>query len=307
MKHAAFWGAAVVLLVSSHVFAAITVVHDRFDSSGATRGDDANDPLDVAWLKKTGSSMDVDAPAPGGVVSDTIINTGSGNNALELKQTYPNASGQYANVIAAPLAVPVTLNQIGERVTLRMNFLIPATGSPQNQTNLKLGLYNSNGTTAFGDESAALDNDRGYLVSIPTGASKLDVQFESGAASGLLFGSDVSVLGTDGLTTAANTRYTAFLTVERTFTGVQVYGSVQDSFFLLADAEASHNAGFLTSFDELVIGSTGPQANNVLYDYTFHVDTVDLTVPEPTSLTVILVAAFPLLTRRRTRHSPNWR
>jgi hypothetical protein len=294
------------------------VVADRFDTSGAGRGDDANDALDVRWFTRAGgtsgaqATIDADGPAPGGIVSDTLLSGGSPNNALEVTQHFFNDSFKHTTALVGALyasnsagsLVPASVTLTNQlRLSVDLQFTT-SSGFPQNQTVFYVGLYDSNGTPASADGDAALDNDRGYAAFLPIGASKAGTAFESGSSAGLMMGSDFGALGYVSMNGLQATKYTAVLTLTPSITanGVNVNASVYDaSGTLLAQQTSLHSSGFLTSFNEILIGAAAPQANNVAYDFTYHIDNVSLAVPEPAGACAVALAAGIAAFRRRAR------
>ncbi len=199
---------------------------------------------------------------------------------------------------------PTTL-QIGQSISLSFDFRTDNVVAANGAGFFRLGLFNSGtgkltaNTSAF-DGGGAFADDTGYIAqySISAGAVSGVLQ-ERLASTGNIFagGSSLSTtsVGT-GPQIAANTNYTATLTLTRTASGVTL-GSSFDGVTLTGADTATP----FTSFDSLGIFIGTPFGNATTPRNNF-IDNVQVNVvPEPTSVALLGLGAGLLCLRNRSR------
>lgn len=128
--------------------APVTLLNDTFGPAGATRGDDANDPLDVAFHAFTGS-LDV--------IDGTLRGHAGAANARFASSTF----------------APATLG-VGDTITFRFDIRGIRAAGDNGILGFDFGLYNSGGSGAGDDTVASRDaaaNDRGVLLHLWDDAS----------------------------------------------------------------------------------------------------------------------------------------
>jgi len=270
---------AAACLLSVPTSAPAAVFEDTFDTAGATRNDDLNDPADVAWYALNGATN----PALS-VVTDAELNSG----ALNVDNT-----STFVKVIA-PFSA--TLGAVGsgtETLRVSFDFRLAAAANPAVSGGFRFGFFSSNGTPLTADGVSNSTNDFGYGAQIGTGTASMTILKEPSNSGGISGGGqNDSAITTAGATTVNivdTARHSATFEMSRTATGLAFSVSVDGA--LKATAVDNSALGF--TYDELIIGT-----GNTNFDYLL--DNVRLeTVPEPAAIGLLGLAAGAGLLRRR--------
>lgn len=275
MRH--FICAAMILATTASAGRAAVLVNDTFDAPGATRADDAGDAADLGYYAFTpGSSPAVTSASGGGYLSavappDALFGTG----------TFP----------------AVTLANLGDRLSFRFLVRATATGStPQPLPSLRIGIYNSGGTSPSDDSAAsraAAADDQGC---------RLNLLDDPGLFYSGTFGRDVSgETLTDyeggnfiGAARFADGQWHAIeIELWRNEIGVAAH--------LTYDGVERFNGPFfnlgVSTFDNIqFMNGTAPldvQLDNVVVEFT--------PVPEPAAISAVGVGVACLIGRRRRK------
>ncbi len=271
--------AAGVFISAASASSAATLLDDKFLDGNFTNGSDAGE-TDAEWFTNKSNT-----PGTVTIVSNSVTgpDEGSDDSALSFAAGTANFRGILANFTSTTIG-------LNDRVTLSFDFRYIAAPTA-NDSGLRIGLFNSNGTVVTGNASTADDDDFGYLARFSTnsnGTSDLrDVPTGDAQSAGDLIGGTTSnTIGAFGTTSRA---------LRFELTGVA--GGIQlDSYFdnsLIATATDTDAA--YTTFDNLRIGQGG-------ISDTFEIDNVLVetsVVPEPSVALLGALGLLGLLRRRR--------
>jgi hypothetical protein len=278
------WAVVAVALLAAPTAHGAIIVSDGFDSSGATRVDDANDPLDVNWFRLTSATN------PNLTLqADATIGTG---NALDVDNT-----GTFTRMLA-PFAA-TTLGAVGsgtETIRFGFDFRLTQASSTAQGAGFRFGLFNSNTTAVTADNQVGTTtNDFGYGVQIGTGAAGVTILREPTNSGGISGGgqddSNITASGSTPVNIADTLKHSALFTVTRTGTGLAFAVSIDG----VQVATAADNAALGFTFDEMVFGN----GNNTV-DYRIDNVVVE-TVPEPTAVGVAAAGGLLVTLRRHRR------
>ncbi len=237
------------------------IVDETFDEPGASVGNTANNPLDVAWGGIHNASLSIVSDAAG---------IGSGNAlAVGTSSTFPGIGASFPKVDLA----------VGESVTLSFDFRFTALpGATTEGPRITLESNTSpTGTYLFEVGSGGTDGD-GFIY-YPKG------QF---AGSG---GTSIPTVGSPAMTIDDKLTHVAWLEVTRTALGVDLVGTMDGNVYTGSD----HTSGAFFDFDHMEFGE-GDFAANVRID-----NVTVATTPEPPSLVLLALGGFALLVVRARR------
>lgn len=270
--------------------APITLVNDTFDT--------ATHPTGFRTVA-AGSGVPFYTRAAG---TAAIVNdAGLGSDALNVLDT--DSSTGTSMPLIAPLPQTVTLNTVGDSVTLSFRFRYTTNGTaPAGGNNFRFGLFSSSGTPITGDNTAETDNDIGYYAGIGSGgttpATNAIFYEETGGIGNILGGTDrTSIVASTntGLGLNNNSPHTASLTLTRTASGVQLALSIDGA----AAITGTDTSTLRTSFDQIAFGGAFATVGNGEV-----IDDVQVTynaVPEPAALGTVALAVGATAIRRRRR------
>lgn len=246
----------------------INIFDDTFASSGATGGDDANDPNDTAWGNTNGG------------VTLTVGNNaaiGSGD-ALSVV-----SSGRFKNILTSFTDVELG---IGDK--LIASFDATLTAVENSGSGFRFGLYD--------DPSSAVSNE-GYFVAVGTGTSNGLVTAKDPSTGGSLFGGG----GTPTLASDPSFNLDESLAhyyewvVTRTGDDSALLELFMDGVLVQTAVDSSGAFDQFGAFGFATGGvSTDFVIDNVVIDFV-----PDATVPEPTTAVLGLMGIAGLVTRRR--------
>jgi len=224
------------------------------DFTDGDRGNNAS-AGDLAWFTLGTPTV--------AVVNDSL-GIGYGN-ALQLTPA-STGRGLVANMPARTLAD-------GDSLALSFDWRFTGTTALNQSYNLRFGLHSSNGTPNTADNTTASDNDKGYFIGTNPGVNSASgtMQFrETGAAPGVLGGTDWSTFGTSGACVSAGTAtHTATLIITRVGTTLVVSGQIDN----LAASTGTDASPVTYTFDQLgltLAGATLPSPlciDNVQVEY----------------------------------------
>ncbi len=272
--------AAGVLIAAAGASNAATLLDDKFLDGNSTNGSDAGE-TDAEWFTNKSNS-----PGTISIVSNSVTGPDEGSDDSALRFT-PDTDANFRGILANFTSTTIGLN---DRLTLSFDFRYP-TAPGGNDTGLRIGLFNSNGTVVNSNAATADDNDFGYLARFSTNANGTsdvkDVPNGDSQSAGFdIVGATSNTIGAFGTTSRA---------LRFELTGVA--GGVQlDSYFdnsLIATATDTDAA--YTTFDNLRIGQGG-------LDDTFEIDNVLVVtsvIPEPSVALLGALGMLGLLRRRR--------
>ncbi len=272
--------AAGVLIAAAGASSAATLLDDKFLDGNSTNGTNAGE-TDAEWF--TNKTM---VPGTISIVSNSVTGPDEGSADSALRFAAGNGVN-FRGILANFTSTTIGLN---DRLTLSFDFRYTAAPAG-NDTGLRIGLFNSNGTVVTGNASTDDDNDFGYLARFSTnanGTSDLrDVPFGDGQDAGnAIIPTTSNTIGAFGTTSRA---------LRFELTGVA--GGIQlDSYFdnsLIATA--TDTAAAYTTFDNLRIGQGG-------ISDTFEIDNVLVAtsvIPEPSVALLGALGMLGLLRRRR--------
>jgi len=207
------------------------VLFDNFDSSGATVGDDANDPTDIPWTP-SGTNLSIGSSSYSG---PRAMKDGHGSN------TYRYSTG----------AIPAlqSLTDPGDRLVLTV----------QLRTNNASGLNGQDKTDGYRLGLFAPDN-KGYFLNIAGGDDASDLSWwkDTGSDANLAAASGNTVLGSygTGAPTIDDNNYDKFrMTFLRTQDGMSLGAEYFDDQSTPPVAiTAADTSGAVTSFDRVLSG-----------------------------------------------------
>lgn len=247
----------------------INVFDDTFASSGATVGNDANDPNDTAWSSLSGS-------ATLSIVNDAGIGSG---NAMSVV-----TSGDFRNV--ATSFADVTL-QVGER--LIASFDARLTQFANIGGGFRFGLYD--------DLSTATANE-GYFVNVATGTTAgLDFTKDTATSGGLFGGPSNIGLGSTAFNLDETLAHYFEWIVTRTGIDTILHELYIDGVLVHTAIDGSNSFDRFGAFGFLNGGSgasTDFIVDNLVIDYANNA-----TVPEPATALLALAGLGAMATRRR--------
>lgn len=294
--------AASVVTVSTSLCSAAVVLDDSFNDGAISNGADLND---AAWVvRNTSTTRAYSLDDTGGF--------GAGAKVLVFRNNNGTASDRPLVGVAG--ATSPTLN-VGDKVRISVDFRVSAYTGTGGAGALRIGMYNSNGTTMT-DGSTNVNNDYGYasLFSMDGSTSNsytnsVNMLRETGANGDIMFGTDRDFASSTGdnfvvsgtpVAGRVNTAsiYTAILELTKTgATTASVTTTLKVGSTVVSSMNATDsNTAALPSltFNEFVILDSSND-NTIVFD-NFQLETI---VPEPVSLSVLGLGTLALSRRRR--------
>lgn len=200
------------------VFNAINAfAFDAFDSTGATIGDDAGDPMDMAWSTIGGGTLSV-VDDSGGLGTANALND-------DTTSTFHGAKALFTSK---------SLSAVGSSITLSFDFRY--TQNPGNTTGLRFGFFNSGGD--------------GFFVSQGTGGTTgFSLCEDTGGDGGYGSGSTQNTFATISAPSLSGTGiHELSITLTKTATGLSVSASVDGQ-----SLSGSDTTPVITTFDRIAI------------------------------------------------------
>ena len=258
---------------------AVDVINDTFDiPAGATRIDDAADPLDAAWYDYDGGSA---------VISYTLDNSTEGigsDNTMVLE-------GSSAKLVAT--FSDIALTNVGDWIKFSYDWRWVTT----TLGNIRFGLYNNGGTAVTGDGVGVTTDDTGYWVLVDNefvdGLAYIGAKdSEAGIFSGGTFASNsfASLIGEAADAAAA---HSLSLTITReSATEARVAISLDGTPYVdFVDDNGATNINASTYNEAAIFQTPG-------IDLRLDNMTVSTNVPEPVTTAMLALGAMALLRKR---------
>jgi len=266
------------------------VVNDTFDiGAPPTIGNDAADPLDLAWVA---------------AFNNTSVTVGSGGTTPGAGNYLENDVSSGFSLIRGALPVDAMLTlDVGDTVTLSFDVAY-SSNSQSAAGGFRFGLFDSTGLGTVVQAGVASGNT-GLIVRHDTTATvNADMGSGAGGADTFAGPSDVIVDGTmtSGLDNSSPyDAYTALLSITRTTaSSVSISASLNGGIATVTDFDdAGDAADLLSNFSG---GYIVIRNGNVTND--FRIDNVEVevtSIPEPASLALVGVGGLLLLTGRPRR------
>jgi hypothetical protein len=270
---------------------ATVLLQDSFADGAKTNGADT---LDTNWLPTNSFQSDL------AITSDSTTgpNEGAPDSAIS-----HNPSVAFRGFVGT---FPSVTLSVGQSLTLQFDAL---TSSGNNAEGLRFGLYNSNGTPVTTANYSGDNDDFGYFISVPTGATAATptLHQETGTASpsdDAGSGNDVSTLS--AATTSIPTPNAAYIHYIFTITHTSATGNHFSLSLLSAPYATATDVTFSAPLD-----STAPYVtfDQVLFSHgnvtgVQKLDNIEVSlVPEPASAGILLMAGGLILSRRLRRRT----
>jgi hypothetical protein len=222
---------------------------DSFLDSGRTNGADISD---IPWARIAASTLTVDSAG-----------TQMRGKTLKIDATGTNggAYGVFSTSTGAATGTRLGTT-VGDRLELSMHVgFLSASGTGQ----LRVGLYNNNGSNSTADGSSSYNNDYGYRFDLARAGGTGSLRRETGSNGTIGAGSDtVDLGGVAGASAPALGigRHVLTLTLERTSTGVQVVAALDGKTL----RTATDTTGKYEYFHGAFIGIFGSSSDDLRID-----------------------------------------